>query len=77
MQKFLHIFTIKIKNEKERTKYVELVAKLDAFSPLKTLTRGYSITEKNGNIIKTSKELNKGDIVSIKFIDGNKEATIN
>lgn len=68
---------IKIKNEKERTKYVELVAKLDAFSPLKTLTRGYSITEKNGNIIKTSKELNKGDIVSIKFIDGNKEATIN
>ena len=44
---------------------------------LKTLTRGYSITEKNGNIIKTSKELNKGDIVSIKFIDGNKEATIN
>ena len=32
--------SIKIKQEKEKNKYVELVSKLDALSPLKTLSRG-------------------------------------
>ena len=48
---------IKTKQEQEKSRYVELVAKLDALSPLKTLTRGYSITLKNGKIIKSIKEL--------------------
>ena len=62
--------TIKVKHEKEKTKYVELIAKLDTLSPLKTLYRGYSITEKNGKIIKSVKELQKGDQVDIKYSDG-------
>ena len=33
---------IKTKYEKDKTKYIEVVAKLDAYSPLKTLSRGYS-----------------------------------
>ena len=57
-------------SEKEKTKYVELIAKLDTLSPLKTLYRGYSITEKNGKIIKSVKELQKGDQVDIKYSDG-------
>ena len=31
---------------------------------------------KSGKIIKSKEELQKGDIVNIKFIDGNKEAII-
>ena len=68
---------IRTKQEKEKTKYIELVAKLDAYSPLKTLSRGYAITEKDGKIIKSSNLLKKGDIVNIKFANGSKEAQIN
>ena len=67
---------IKAKQEKSKNEYIKLVSKLDTLSPLKTLTRGYTITEKEGKIIKSKEELQKGDIVNIKFIDGNKEAII-
>ena len=68
---------IKTKQEKEKSRYIELVAKLDAFSPLKTLTRGYSITEKNGKIVKSKEDLKSGDKIEIRFVDGSKEATVN
>ncbi|MEE0866548.1 MAG: exodeoxyribonuclease VII large subunit [Clostridia bacterium] len=67
---------IKTKQEKERTKYIELVAKLDTLSPLKTLYRGYSITEKDGKIIKSKDELKQGDIIDIKFVDGQRKAKV-
>ena len=67
---------IKIKSKEEKTKYVELVSKLDALSPLKTLTRGYSITQLNGNVVKSSKDLKSGDVVSLRFVDGEKQASI-
>ena len=67
---------IKLEYEKNNTKYGQLIAKLDAYSPLKTLARGYTITQKDGKIIKSQKELSKGDIVEIKFDDGKKEAII-
>lgn len=67
---------IKVKQEKSKTKYVELLSKLDAISPLKTLTRGYAITEKDGKIVKSKDELKKGDIVSIRYTDGKKDAQI-
>ena len=68
--------SIKIKQKEERTKYIELVAKLDALSPLKTLTRGYSVTLHEGKVIKSSKVLKQGDIISLKFVDGENSATI-
>ena len=68
--------TIKTKYEKDKTKYIEIVAKLDAYSPLKTLARGYSITEKGGKIVKSIKELKKDDNVIIKLADGKKNAII-
>ncbi len=67
---------IKIKSEKEKNKYIELLAKLDALSPLKTLSRGYSITEKEGKIIKSKDELIKGDKIDLRFSDGRKSAII-
>lgn len=67
---------ILVKQEKEKTKYGKLVAKLDAYSPLKTLSRGYSITQKDGKVIKTQTELKSGDRVEIRFVDGFREAEI-
>lgn len=68
--------SIKVKHEKEKTKYIELIAKLDALSPLKTLYRGYSITEKNNKVIKSKEELKTNDLIEIRFIDGKKEAIV-
>ena len=67
---------IKTKQKEEKNKYVELVAKLDTLSPLKTLTRGYSLVEKNNNIIKSAKDVNTGDKIDLKFSDGTKQAEI-
>ena len=60
-----------------KTKYVELVTKLDTLSPLKTLTRGYALTEKDNKIVKSAKDLQKGDEIKIKFFDGEKSASVN
>ena len=68
--------TIRVKQKEENTKYVELISKLDALSPLKTLTRGFSITEKDNKIVKSVSDLNSGDKIDIRFIDGKKQATI-
>ena len=68
--------SIKVKHEKEKTKYIELIAKLDALSPLKTLYRGYSITEKNNKVIKSKEELKANDLIEIRFVDGKKEAIV-
>ena len=61
---------IKQKYKNEKTKYVELVSKLDALSPLKTLSRGYSLVEKDNKIVKSVKQLNAGDEIEIRFADG-------
>ena len=68
----------KIRNiqKEKQTKYVEIVAKLDTLSPLKTLTRGYCLTEKEGNIIKSVKQLETNDEIKLKFYDGDKKAKV-
>ena len=62
--------------EKNKNKYIELVAKLDTLSPLKTLLRGYSIVEKDGKVVKSVAELKVEDNVTIKLNDGEKQARI-
>lgn len=67
---------VKTKYEKENSRFSELIAKLDAYSPLKTLSRGYSIIEKDTKFIKSEKELKSGDMVNIRLVDGSKTAKI-
>ena len=64
------------KKEKEKAKYIKLVSKLDTLSPLKTLTRGYSIVQKDGKAIKNKDELQLGDKISLRFINGTRNAEI-
>ena len=63
-----NLITNKVKDAK--TKSIELISKLDTLSPLKTLTRGYSITQKDGKTIKSVKELKTNDELDIRFTDG-------
>lgn len=67
---------INTKSEKEKNRYVELVAKLDTLSPLKTLMRGYSIAEKEGKIVKSIEELKKDDNIDIRLTDGKVQAKV-
>lgn len=67
---------IRVRQKEEKTKYVELVSKLDALSPLKTLTRGFSITEKDNKIVNSAKDLKTGDKIDLRFVDGERQAKI-
>jgi len=69
-----NIINLKLKDY--NTKAVELISKLDAMSPLKILTRGYCIAEKDKKIIKSVKQLQDGDIVNLRLNDGNLETKI-
>lgn len=60
----------------QKTKMIEVVTKLDSFSPLKTLTRGYTILQKNNTIVKSINDLNIGDEINIRLIDGKAKAKI-
>lgn len=64
------------KRQSEKEKYVKLVSKLDTLSPLKTLTRGYSIIEKDGKTVNSVKQLENGIDVDIRLIDGKTKAKI-
>ena len=67
---------IVLKQKEAEKSFQNMVSKLDALSPLKTMVRGFSIVEKDGKIIKSSKDLNENDEVSIKLIDGSRNAKI-
>ena len=67
---------INILQKDKKTQFIELVSKLDTLSPLKTLTRGYCLTEKENKIIKSASELKKNDNIKLKFYDGEKTANI-
>ena len=55
------------------------ITKLDSLSPLKTLTRGYSITTSKNTkkVIKSSKDVKSGDELEIRVEDGKINAVVN
>lgn len=64
-----NVTTNKVKDLKANS--IEIISKLDTLSPLKTLTRGYAIAEKDKKSVKSIKDIKKDDIINLKFIDGN------
>ena len=67
-----------LKLKEAKTSFVKETAKLDSLSPLKTLTRGYSIVTKQESVkvIKSVDDLNSGEKVNLRLSDGQKTATI-
>ena len=54
----------------------EKAARLDSLSPLKVLSRGYSLVYKEDSLLSSSESLSKGDKVKITFGSGGAEAEI-
>ena len=54
----------------KKNEFVNVVNKLDTLSPLKTLSRGYSVVLKDDKVIKSEKDINVGEQFSVKMSDG-------
>lgn len=50
---------------------------LDALNPEAILRRGYAIVRKDKRVVRSARQLNKGDIVDIQFSDNHTVATVN
>lgn len=61
---------IKRSLEKKQQLMIQRITQLDGLSPLKIMSRGYSIAQKDGYIIKESNEVKKGDILTVKLAVG-------
>ncbi len=63
--------------EKNKTRFVKSVAKIDALSPLKTLTRGYSVAQTiDGKVIRNVKDVDKNDEIQVIVSDGKINAIV-
>lgn len=66
-----------IKIEKYKSVCVKNIAKIDALSPLKTLTRGYSVVQnETGHVIKSKYDVKKNDKLNITLQDGKIDAVV-
>lgn len=55
----------------KRQRFVKLGASLDAMSPLRVLSRGYTVsTDSQGRTIRSVKQLSDGELLSLRFFDG-------
>ncbi len=54
----------------EEERWKGAVGKIESLNPLAVLSRGYAVATKNGKTVKSSKEMAKGDTLSVRFSDG-------
>ena len=60
-----------------KQKYIAAAAKLDAMSPLKVLTRGYSMTQReDGTVVRSVSQVEPGERLRISLEDGTLRATV-
>lgn len=62
--------------EKSAARLSENTARLDALSPLKVMSRGYAYVSKNGKTVKSVDDADNGDIINVRFNDGNADCKI-
>ena len=65
------------KNERAKSEFVALLAKLDALNPLKVMQRGFSVAEQNGTVIRSISQLNNNDRFTLALPDGKANCTVN
>lgn len=62
---------------RKKQRYIAMTAKLDAMSPLKVLTRGYAMAQKENNeIVRSVTQITPGDRVQVSLADGAFTATV-
>lgn len=58
-------------------RYIALTAKLDAMSPMKVLTRGYSMAQsEDGTVIRSVEQAELGERITVSLTDGKLKATV-
>ncbi|MFT4759246.1 MAG: exodeoxyribonuclease VII large subunit [Paraglaciecola sp.] len=62
--------TVKYRFEKEESKLENLKKLVSFLSPEATLKRGFSLTTKDGEIVKNKAKLKQGDVIETHFVDG-------
>ena len=63
--------------ERRKRRCVELAAKLDAMSPLKVFTRGYSMArKKDGSVLRSVTQVQAGDPITVSLTDGSIHAVV-
>lgn len=62
--------------EQRRRKFLQAAASLDALSPLKVLSRGYSMVSGEEGVIKSARSLQPGDKIQITLADGTGHCTV-
>lgn len=62
--------------EKKKAVIGSRAAALDSLSPLKIMSRGYSLVYKENELIKSADELSEGDRITVKFADNEASAVI-
>ncbi len=60
----------------ETARLSQIAVGLDALSPLKVMSRGYSLALKDNQIIASVNNVKTGDILTVKFFDGEKECEV-
>ena len=61
---------------RRREQFAHLAAALDAMSPLKVLSRGYSIVKQDTGIVKSAADVTPGDTVCVQLCDGSFHAQV-
>ena len=62
--------------QKKTNRFARAAGLLDAYPPLKVLSRGYSVVMKDRKAVTDARELNPGDIVSVRMHKGMIEAAV-
>lgn len=73
--KNINTYTLK-KFLEEKNKLEILIEKLKASDPKQAVKRGYIFAIKDGKVVTKAKDLNKGDNITLNFVDGEKLAEI-
>lgn len=61
----------------KKQKFISLTAKLDAMSPLKVLSRGYSVAHRaDGSVLRASSEVAPGDEITVRLLHGSVRAEV-
>lgn len=58
-------------------RYHMALSAIEKLSPISVMKRGYTVTMSAGKIVKSAKEIRKGDEIAVRLHDGNLECTVN
>ncbi len=55
---------------KNKNDFTLILKKLESLNPIKVIERGFSVAQRNGKIIKSVNDVNKGDTIALRVSDG-------